>query len=543
MRADYFALFKYGIVGELGLLDTQGILKYIQRYNKLFMMEGPIASACANALARHNDFEKSTSMQDTFLHCLNRAHHAMPLHLDILNILNSISPKQERNLQQDILAQLALSAESAKRVDAILGSESPEEIYAPLLQSLHENPAGIGAAQALLRADFICFRQPEAWLHLLQCPKRLQPLWRMELFLHYARRGMATKALPIWETLPQEAKSPYAAVYAADMYALAGDITTALSLYRHALAADPDLDPVRRRISDIQSPPVLRPELLHERKTAICLYSWNKGPMLAQTLRALACTDTGNCPIFVLLNGCSDDSEERVLALRGLFPGREFEIINLPVNVGAPAARNWLISLPQVQASDYVAFMDDDVVMPKDWLVRYLTEMERDEKNGVVGGKVLFPAIGEDAPVIQYLYRTVTITVQGALKLNSPSPLDGLRDTGLYSFSRPCIDVMGCLHLLRVSALREVGDFDLRFSPSQVDDIDHDLCTCLKGYKVIYCGGVACEHHQNSGVGAGKAKGRLSAAAIGSIIGNDLKLNYKHLENLDALNKLADKCG
>ncbi|MDR1659911.1 MAG: glycosyltransferase family 2 protein, partial [Desulfovibrio sp.] len=84
----------------------------------------------------------------------------------------------------------------------------------------------------------------------------------------------------------------------------------------------------------------------------------------------------------------------------------------------------------------------------------------------------------------------------------------------------------------------DAGDFDIRFSPSQVDDIDHDLCLALKGWNIVYCGGVTCEHHQNSGIGTNKGA-RLSHASVGSILGNDVKLNFKHEANLPALARLA----
>jgi hypothetical protein len=100
------------------------------------------------------------------------------------------------------------------------------------------------------------------------------------------------------------------------------------------------------------------------------------------------------------------------------------------------------------------------------------------------------------------------------------------------------MNVMGCLHLLRTAALREVGDFDIRYTPSQVDDLDHDLSTCLAGYQIMYCGDVTCEHHQNSGVGV---KRRPGLAQMGSIIGNDLKMTYKFAEKQSELLRISQE--
>ncbi len=270
----------------------------------------------------------------------------------------------------------------------------------------------------------------------------------------------------------------------------------------------------------------------------ICLYSWNKGELLEQSLRSLAASDIGNNPIRVLLNGCTDDSLARVERVRALFPHNDFAICELPINIGAPQARNWLLALPETRACDHVAFLDDDVDVPADWLTRYLTVMESDPRIGIVGGKAVFPTAGNTAPELQYLYRYVSLAAQGILKLSIAAPPGRVRDTGLYSFTRPCLNVMGCLHLLRTAMLEDVGGFDLRFSPSQLDDIDHDLIAALRGWKVMYCGTVTCTHHQNSGMGA---QTRQSLASFGSIAGNDLKLSYKHVEHFDKLARLSQE--
>jgi GT2 family glycosyltransferase len=540
MRRDYFDLFQSGVVGELALLSLAEKLEYMARYEDLVMVEGLRAAVFANAISIDKDFASSNAAQNVFCRYAVRAHQAMPTHPGLMELLNRLDPKADQALRLDILKKLSLSPDHTARLEA--RDEEDDAAARGELQSILKNtPAHIGAAAALLQADFNTFSDPDAWLPLFKCPSRLAGLWRQELFLHYARRSLWKRALPLWDQIDEASRGPYALVYAADMHGLAGDAAQALALYHEALRQDPRLFPVRRRVAELESPRRPRPELLRERRTALCVYCWNKGPMLEQTLRALAASDTGNNPVFVLLNGCSDDSRARVDSVRPLFPDRQFHIVDLPINIGAPAARNWLINLPDVRICDHVAFMDDDVIMPKDWLVKYLTAMESDPKNAVVGCKVVFPSAGDEAPVLQYLYRSVSLALEGALKLSVTVPMRNARDTGLYSFTRSCLNVMGCLHLLRNSALREAGDFDIRFSPSQVDDIDHDLCTCLKGYTVVYCGTVTCEHHQRSGVGTNRTGARLSKAALGSILGNDLKLNYKHMDNLETLKALAVK--
>lgn len=523
------------------LLPLSGKLEYIDVLSSFMTVNADLSAIFTKSLVSDPEFHNSQKAQEYFIYFLNRTCQAMPGNLDALRLLQDIAPSQQRAVWVMLLEKFILPADEVKAIDVAIREEQYKDIYPKLFAILKQNPLHIGAALELLNVDHASFGEPDAWKDSFRCPEPLLPLWESALFLHYAGRGRWQRALDYWERLPARMHDPFAMRLAADCFGMAGDAATALSLYHQLLDADPHAHLLRHRICELEKPTGLCRELLYTRKTAICLYSWNKAQYLERTLQALAKTDIGDNSIYILLNGCSDDSKDRVLAAREMFPDNDFEIIDLPINIGAPAARNWLVNLPEVRMADYVAFMDDDVRMPEDWLVRFLTVMEQDSRNAVVGAKVVFPSIGEDAPVLQYVCRTLVLPVPGALKLSMSAPLGKSRDTGIFDFTRPCMNVMGCLHLLRNSALHEVGGFDLRFSPSQVDDIDHDLCTCLKGYNVIYCGSVCCEHHQETGMGPGKSPVKVSQAGLGNIIGNDLKLVAKHSGNMGVLWEISQK--
>lgn len=65
----------------------------------------------------------------------------------------------------------------------------------------------------------------------------------------------------------------------------------------------------------------------------------------------------------------STDATADVMRVWGDRMGRDrFVPVRLAVNVGAPAARNWLMQLPQVAACEYTAYLDDDAAVPADWL-------------------------------------------------------------------------------------------------------------------------------------------------------------------------------
>jgi len=396
---------------------------------------------------------------------------------------------------------------------------------------LARHPMALRYADRLLQVDLFGGRVPCEALSGFRCPKVLLPLWQKRLFNHHATLGNDAGAWPLWELLKDQLDDPFTLSRAAELHHRAGDTAKAIALYERALALDPLVRPYALRLAELRHPFVPDPALVASRKVAIYLYSYNKATMLGETLESLSRCAIGQASITVLLNGCTDDSLEVVTRARGLFPQNAFEIITLPVNIGAPAARNWLLALPGTRECDYVAFLDDDLFLQPDWLAQLLTVAERDPHIGNVGCKVDFPG---QFKLLQYLYRHVNLATPEAIRVSLPTPSQQY-DIGLYDVVREVRVVMGCQHLLRVAAIPDAPTFDIRYSPSQIDDTDHDLQLCLAGWKVFYCGTVTCVHRQNSGT---SARSRLNLASQGSIMGNDVKFHYKWLEHLDAVGKL-----
>jgi GT2 family glycosyltransferase len=83
--------------------------------------------------------------------------------------------------------------------------------------------------------------------------------------------------------------------------------------------------------------------------------------------------------------------------------------------------------------------------------------------------------------------------------------------------------VSGCCHLVNLRSIERTGGFDLRYTPSQFDDLDRDLRASLNGTPALYVGGLAIRHVQHSSL----AKSR-TAGQIGQVMGNKLKLDTKY---------------
>ncbi len=260
----------------------------------------------------------------------------------------------------------------------------------------------------------------------------------------------------------------------------------------------------------------------------ILLYSWNKGAELDATLESLHASDLDEARIFVLDNGSTDQTAEVLEFWEQRF-GRRLAVTALPVNVGAPVARNWLLHLPEVAACDYVVYLDDDVSLPGDWLGRLGAAVRLYPDAGVWGCKVVDHV---NPLLVQHADGHLQVDADhkgGSLNSYTPNPfkLSDLHlqtlDTGLLDCVRPCTSVTGCCHVFRTEVLLESGDFALQLSPSQYDDYEHDLRLAEAGRFAVYTGHLAVRHKKRTGVAS-----RTSAASEGNALANRYKMQTMH---------------
>jgi GT2 family glycosyltransferase len=260
---------------------------------------------------------------------------------------------------------------------------------------------------------------------------------------------------------------------------------------------------------------------------AVLVYSWNKADLLADTLDSLLASDIGQARVFALDNGSTDHTAEVLEKARQVFGPDRFHVETLPINVGAPAARNWLLSLDGVKSAKWAAFLDDDIVLPADWLLRLLGAAKGKDGLGAVGCRITaaFPPYGLQSADYNIFPTPPAPTRPGELP-NRVQVFDncaGSLDTGLFTYTRPCLSVSGCCHMVSLASIEKTGGFDLRYTPSQFDDLDRDLRAGLESMPALYVGDLAIRHVQHSSL----AKSR-TARQIGQVMGNKFKLDTKY---------------
>lgn len=530
MTPEYLKICEGGLSGELHFLSLYEVVNHLKNHISNFILDPIVAISYLERFISDKENMDCHQPINAIDYLCDKILQNWPF---MISAFSTPRTRKNPNVQRKLLIiqKTNTSPETIDLIDDLDIRYHADDKYKFLLELLTLAPYHATAAQHLLNIDLYFGRSPQEWIKIFKCPQHLKDDFSSMLFNHYSHIGDTENALQLWDMINNNDLNETTYNYAGDLFSKINDNKKAIECYNRSLLKDCFQIPIYFKLSEVKHPTPIDSNVLSKFKTNIYLYTFNKAKNLNHTLTDLAHSDIGDSRIKILLNGCTDNSHDIAQNAYRLFPNNPIEIIELPVNVGAPAARNWLIAHPDTQKADYIAFLDDDVSIPDDWLKWLLTIAASDSKIGVVGCKILHNGNPKE---YQYLYRYISIAKDDFLRVSIDVPNKQF-DTGRYDIIRETRSVMGCCHLLNTKALLAAPQFDIRFSPSQIDDIDHDLELCLKGYKTYYCGKVGCIHYQNSGI---SSKTIFNPTKVGNCIGNDIKFYYKHANRMQELAKL-----
>ncbi|BCS86905.1 glycosyltransferase family 2 protein [Pseudodesulfovibrio sediminis] len=268
-------------------------------------------------------------------------------------------------------------------------------------------------------------------------------------------------------------------------------------------------------------------------KCVVSIYSYNKAEALARTLDSVLASDlsdtVGDVRIRVLINGSEDDSLRVAEAAKERFNGH-MDVVSLPVNIGAPAARNWLLDAARKDGAQWITYLDDDVLVPSDWLLGLASGTEEFPQAGVWGCRVMDAT---SPTLIQhgdgFLLGQEDAKSRGYAVVMQ-EPLTECAMPSQFGYRRHAASVTGCCHLFKVETLIRHRGFDLLYSPSQFDDLDLDLRLLRAGTPAAYLGDVAIRHLRVSDYVR-----EPSQAAVRQGENHRAVLEGRHAEHLDIL--------
>lgn len=243
----------------------------------------------------------------------------------------------------------------------------------------------------------------------------------------------------------------------------------------------------------------------------ICLVTWNNLSLLQRMMESLAKTDypQDKINIYITDNGSKDGTVDYLKLLEREY---SFKIHNqfLPFNSGVAYGLNLAVIKGN---GKLVARLDDDIILPADWLMELVKVIINRPYCGMTGPKVLNDNSIHSIQCTDFKLFPSYQTHENEI------------DTGQADYFSKTAHLRGCCNLYRRDVFENCGLFDIRFSPSQFDDPDHQISMLARGYEIIYNGYVAIIHKLNSGV-------NNSYAGLSNMLGNQHKFFGKWGNNI-----------
>ena len=248
----------------------------------------------------------------------------------------------------------------------------------------------------------------------------------------------------------------------------------------------PDLHELRRRYGHTricwQIGEGLLEELPERPAVDVCFVTWNSMQVLPRAMERLLATEYPDMRIWVTDNGSTDGTFEYLeeLAASSPFP---MHVERIRQNVGVAQALNLAFERGD---APLVARLDDDTLVPPEWLERLGRRFHQRPYAGVIGCRVL--------------HDDVVDALQSGPSREAPKQfyLTGQDYERVKCLARVAT-LRGCCNLYRRSVFDKVGLLDPRFSPSQYDEWDHHIACCVAGYEVLYDGTVTVRHLLTTG--------------------------------------------
>jgi GT2 family glycosyltransferase len=208
-------------------------------------------------------------------------------------------------------------------------------------------------------------------------------------------------------------------------------------------------------------------------RVSIVVLNWNGRDMTVDCLHSLLALSDVQFRITVVDNGSSDNSTE---AIRQQFP--DVQIIANKHNLGFAAGCN--VGMEQAlteQGCDYILLVNNDTILDTGLLAELVREADQNPKIAICSPKIFYY---DPSDLLWWAGGTYSLWTGMAVHTGRRQ-----KDEGQYDGVRDLDWATGCVMLLRVKALREVGLFDAKIFANS-EDVDLSLRVREAGYLIRY---------------------------------------------------------
>ena len=210
----------------------------------------------------------------------------------------------------------------------------------------------------------------------------------------------------------------------------------------------------------------------------IIVATYNAAGFMKKCFEALRRNTKWPCNI-VIADDCSDEEELRDYLLQ-LRASRQARVLFSDTRRGFAGNNNWAAAQTR---NPYICLLNEDTEPQHLWLTRMMELMYSDDKIGIVGAKLLYPA-GKEPDAYPG-----TIQHAGIARYADGSPYHPFRglkaDFPLANVVRDVNAVTGACMLVRRRLWDELGGFDERYSMGQFEDCSLCWTAREKGWRIM----------------------------------------------------------
>jgi len=209
-------------------------------------------------------------------------------------------------------------------------------------------------------------------------------------------------------------------------------------------------------------------------KVSVIVVNHNGKEYLQNCIFSVLSNDFENYEIIVVDNGSTDGS---LAALRKKFAKNleKIKIIELRKNYGPAKARN---EGAKIAEGEYLAFLDNDTQVKKDWITEAIKLFQRDSKIGCIQCKLLL--LNEKN---KYDYAGEYLNQYGFLVQRARYKET---DNGQYDQEVEILAAKSAGMFIRKDVFNKIGGFDKDYY-IYMEETDLGWRSWLSGYKVVFC--------------------------------------------------------
>ena len=243
-------------------------------------------------------------------------------------------------------------------------------------------------------------------------------------------------------------------------------------------------------------------------KVSIVVLTWNGLKLTLDVLKDIGKLKTAglSAETIVVDNGSKDGTQEKLCHYK--LPNMAFRLIENEKNLGFAEGNNVGMRDAVEKGADYVLLMNNDVIVPPDFLVQLIEVAKADKKIGLLAPKMYF-AKGYEFHKDRYKRNDLGKVIWYAGGLidwdniyASHRGVDEV-DKGQYDRQEKTVVVNAACALIRKKVIKDIGYLDKKLF-AYWEDADYSERARRAGWRVVYTPKVSLWHKvaQTSGIGS-----------------------------------------